>query len=94
MNEDNYDYAYELKRDEYDIHLIKDDNRTKLNIGHCYTLSALIVDWFDRIDDQFADYPFYSESDEETIVRMYFIFYGHGLYEITKNNNIIYSKYI
>mgnify|MGYP001488419598 CR=1 FL=1 len=90
----NEDYVYETKREEYDIYLIKDNIRTKLNIGHCYTLQALIVDWFDKIDDQFSDYPFYSELDEETIVRMYFIFYGHGLYEITKNNNLIYSKNI
>ncbi len=87
-------YYEEENRPEYDIFLTNNNKKQKLNIGHCYDLSALIVDWFDRIDDQFSDYPFYSELKEETIIEMFFIFYGHGLYEITKDNKTIYSKNI
>lgn len=90
MNEKNQT----IKTDEYDIFLTKDNKKQKLNIGHCHTLQALIIDWFDKIDDQFGDYPFYNEIKEDTIIEMFFIFYGHGLYEITKNNEIIYSKQI
>ena len=81
-----------IELNEYDIFLTNDNKKQKLNIGHCYNLSGLIVEWFDKIDDQFTDYPFFKEVDEETIVKMFFIFYGHGLYEITKNNETIYSK--
>ncbi len=89
------EFCYEEeKRIEYDIFLTKNQLKQKLNIGHCYNLPALIIDWFDRIDDQFTDYPFYSEIKEDTIVEMFFIFYGHGLYEITENNRVIYSKNI